>query len=74
MGAMKTKYQIKQKIMTPDGPGVVLEVEPGWAEYKIKLEGGKEVYVLEEDLTPQKLTKRTRTAQDGRSGDKAGDT
>lgn len=26
-----------------------------------------------EDLTPQKPTKRTRTAQDGRSGDKAGD-
>ena len=47
-----------------------MEVEPGWAEYKIKLEGGNEVYILEEDLTHQKPTRRTRKAQDELSGDK----
>ena len=67
---MKTQYQIDQEVMTPDGPGVVMEVEPGWAEYKIKLEGGNEVYILEEDLTHQKPTRRTRKAQDELSGDK----
>ena len=64
MGAMKTKYQIKQKIMTPDGPGIILEVSPdGWGEYKVRLDGGEEIYVLEEDLSPKMKDQESHGAE-----------
>lgn len=47
---MKTKYQINEKVETPEGPGIIQEIEPAFGEYKVRLEDGADVYVYEEDL------------------------
>jgi hypothetical protein len=47
---MNSKYKINDRVVTEEGPGTVIEVNPGWSEYHIRLDDGREQWILEEDL------------------------
>lgn len=59
------------KVVSPDGiPGIVVEAETRFGEYEVQLDTGQRIWFYAEELTLE----APRTAQDGRKGDKAGDT